>query len=159
MTAPVGARLWAGSDNVLQKAVVEQFVPRFAPGARLLFLRDGAQNVRALDSDRLAGIGVAMAEPDRLPDVVLHQEANDWLFLVDAVTSCGPVSRERLIELEALLTQCAAGRIYVTAVPDLTALGTHREDVAWGTAVWLSDEPDHLIHYDGDQYLAPRFGA
>lgn len=157
--APVDAQLQLspGGGDVL-RAVVEQFAPRYAPGARLLYLGDSEQRTLVPDAGRLADLGIPIAAPDKLPDVVLH-DVNGRLFLVDAVTSHGPVSRERLIELEAMLTQCAAGRIYVTAVPDLGTLDKCAGDIAWGTAVWLCDEPDHLIHYDGDHYLVPRFGA
>ena len=159
--APDGVRLQLspGRHNVLQKAVVEQFGPRFAPGARLLYLGDTAQKTLVLDSDRLAALGVAITGEDKLPDVILHHEANGWLLLVEAVTSHGPVTRKRLVELEALLTECSAARIYVTAFPDLAEYRKHMKDIAWETEVWLSDEPDHLIHYDGDRHLEPRFGV
>lgn len=156
--APDGRHLQLspGRHNLVQKAIVAQFAPRFAPGARLLYLGDTAQKVLVLDSDRLAGLGVAIAEQAKLPDVILCHEANQRLLLVEAVTSHGPVSPKRLIELEALLTGCSAGRIYVTAFPDLTEFRKHMKDIAWETEVWLCDEPDHLIHYDGDHYLVPR---
>lgn len=40
--------------------------------------------------------------------------------------------------------------IYVSAFPDFATLKQFLTDIAWGTDVWLSDHPDHLIHFNGD---------
>jgi hypothetical protein len=29
-------------------------------------------------------------------------------------------------------------------------------DIAWETEVWLADNPDHLIHFNGDRFLGPK---
>lgn len=51
----------------------------------------------------------------KLPDVVLYDRRRNWLFLIEAVTTHGPVSPKRHAELEAMLRRSTAGRIYVTA--------------------------------------------
>lgn len=28
-------------------------------------------------------------------------------------------------------------------------------DVAWETEVWIADNPDHLVHFNGDKFLGP----
>ena len=32
----------------------------------------------------------------------------------------------------------------------------HVDDIAWETEVWLSDTPDHMIHFNGDRFIGPR---
>ena len=51
----------------------------------------------------------------RLIEIVLHDPAKQWLFLIEAVTSHGPVSPKRHREIESFLGKCQAERIYVTA--------------------------------------------
>ena len=50
--------------------------------------------------------------------MVLYDEERNWLFLVEAVTSHGPVSPKRVMELEVTLKDCGAARLYVSAFPD-----------------------------------------
>ena len=73
-----------------------------------------------------------------------------------AVTSHGPVSPKRMVELEEMLADCSAGRIYVSAFPNFATFQHHMRDISWETEVWLCDTPDHMIHYDGDRFLEPR---
>jgi adenine-specific DNA-methyltransferase len=27
--------------------------------------------------------------------------------------------------------------------------------ISWETEVWIADNPDHLIHFDGERFLGP----
>ena len=76
VTLPSGVHLHLspGKHNEVQKAVVEEFAPRFAPGSRLLYLGDTAKKDLVVDSPRLAALGVAITEHDKLPDILLHHE-------------------------------------------------------------------------------------
>ena len=149
-------QLSPGEHNAVQKAVVEQFAPRFAPGSHLLYLGDTARKGLFMDDARLAALGIAITEHDKLPDVLIYDEDRKWLFVVEAVTNHGPISNKRIVELEAVLSECAAGRIYVTAFPDFAEFRRHMKNIAWETEVWLCDKPDHMIHYNGDRFLGPR---
>lgn len=92
-----------------------------------------------------------------MPDIVLFAKNRNWLFLIEVVTSHGPVSPKRLIELEEMLKNCDVGKIYVSAFPDLKEFKKHTSDIAWETEVWIAEMPDHLIHFNGDRFLGPRF--
>lgn len=93
-----------------------------------------------------------------LADIVLYDETRNWLFLIEAITSHGPVSPKRHFELEQALEGCTAGRIYVSAFPDFSVLKSFLTEIAWDTEVWLAEIPDHLIHFNGNQFLGPRHG-
>ena len=149
-------RLSPGMHNVLQGQVVTAFGPKFAPGATLLYLGDTADKLLHLDKDKLADLGVSITEHDKLPDVVLYDEERNWLFLVEAVTSHGPVSQKRVDELEVKLKDCVAPRVYVSAFPDFRQFKQHVDKIAWETEVWIAEIPDHLIHFNGDRFLGPR---
>ncbi len=145
-----------GRHNQLQVKVVEEFGPRFAPGSRLLYLGDTENKKLVLDTEVLASLRIPISEHDKLPDVVLYDESHDWLFLIEAVTSHGPVSPKRRLELEKFLKNCTATPLYVSAFPDFATFKSFLTEIAWETEVWLSEIPDHLIHFNGDRFLGPR---
>ncbi len=142
--------------NRVQAAVVEEFAPRFAPGAILLYLGDTAKKSLHMDAGILAGLGIPITEHDKLPDIILYDKQRNWLFLVEVVTSHGPMTPKRVVELRVLLASCKARPIFVSAFPDFTEFRKHLRDIAWETEVWLAETPDHLIHYNGDRFLGPR---
>ena len=152
-------RLSPGTHNQLQADVVNAFGPKFAPGAVLLYVGDAANKLLHLEDEKLAQLGVSITEHDKLPDVVLYDEERNWLFLVEAVTSHGPVTPKRFEELEATLEDCTAARVYVSAFPDFRQFKRHADDVAWETEVRLAEIPDHLIHFNGDKFLGPSHNA
>ena len=149
-------RLSPGKHNEVQKAILEEFAPRFAPGSHLLYLGDTAKKNLFLEKIRLAELRIPITDHDKLPDVVLYDTKRKWLFFVEAVTSHGPVSPTRMVDFEAMLASCPAGAVYVSAFPDFGEFRKHMRNIAWETEVWLSDTPDHLIHYDGERFLGPR---
>jgi len=144
-----------GLHNELQCLVVEQFSPRFAQGAVVVYLGDTAEKRLIIASDILAELKVPEMNHDKLPDVVLFDEARNWLFLIEAVTSHGPVSAKRHAELEAMLKHCPAGRVYVTAFMDFPAFKKYASDIVWESEVWIAEFPDHMIHFNGEKFLGP----
>lgn len=149
-------RLSPGKHNEVQRAIVEEFAPRFIHGARLLYLGDTAKKNLIVDKAGLADLGIPITDHSKLPDVVLYDVERNWLFLVEAVTSHGPVSPTRLVDLENMLAACPAGAVYVSAFPDFGEFRKHMKNIAWETEVWLCDAPDHMIHYDGERFLGPK---
>lgn len=113
---PTGAelRLSPGKHNLLQKQSIEQFASRFAPGARLLYLGDTAGKQVLVDQEGLQALDITVTEHDKLPDIILYDEQRNWLFLIEAVTSHGPVSPKRYKEIEEMLATCSALRVYVS---------------------------------------------
>jgi hypothetical protein len=109
-----------------------------------------------LDEASFEALGVAASSHDKLPDVVLYDKERRWVFLVEAVTSHGPISPKRYLELGEMFAGCSAGLVYVSAFPDFATFKNFLSDVAWDTEVWLAEMPDHLIHYNGDRFLGPR---
>ena len=149
-------KLSAGKHNEVQAAIVEQFAPRFANGGTLLYLGDTAKKDLFIDNKGLKKLGIPIDQHSKLPDVVIYDDKRKWLFLIEAVTSHGPVSPKRLLELEDLLKNCNVGKVYVTAFPDMTEFKKHSNNIAWETEVWLMEVPDHMIHFNGDRFMGPR---
>ena len=149
-------KLSPGRHNKLEVAIVEEFGPRFAPGARLIYLGDTAKKTLILDKDAFAKLGLSISKHGKFPDVVLYDARKKWLFLIEAVTTHGPISPKRQVELEKLFEKCQAKKIYVTAFLDFVTFKKYSNDIAWETEVWIAEMPSHLIHYNGDKFLGPK---
>lgn len=137
-------------------AVVEEFAPRFAPGGKLLYIGDTEDKDLYVNTDGLETLKLPITEHSKLPDIVISDEKRGWLFLVEVETSHGPVSAKRVVELEEFTKDCPYGIVYVTAFPNAKEFKKHIDDIAWETEVWLSDTPDHMIHFNGDRFIGPR---
>jgi hypothetical protein len=48
---------------------------------------------------------------------------------------------------------CSIPLIYVTAFQDFKTFRRHAAAIAWETEVWIAEIPDHMIHFNGDQFL------
>ena len=91
-----------------------------------------------------------------MPDVVLFDKQNKWLFLIEAVTSHGPVNGKRHEELSSLFGTSIAGNVFVTAFPARSLMIKYLPEIAWETEVWIAESPTHLIHFNGDRFLGPH---
>lgn len=116
---------------------------------------DTANKNLHVDEQTLSRLGIPINLHSKLPDVVIYEPKRNWLFLIEAVTSHGPISPKRLVELEKFLKNCKAGKIYVTAFPDFTEFKKHSKEIAWETEVWLVEAPDHMIHFNGNRFIGP----
>ena len=145
-----------GKHNQVQIAIIKEFAARFAHGSDLLYVGDTANKDLYIDLETLKILNIHITEHSKLPDVILYDKERNWLFLIEAVTSHGPISPKRIVELENMLKDCNAGKVYVSAFPDFKEFKRHTADIAWETEVWLMDFPDHLIHFNGDRFMGPR---
>ncbi len=149
-------KLSPGKHNQLEVAIVEEFGPRFAPGAKLIYLGDTAKKTLVFDEVAFSRLGIPVLEHGKFPDVILYDAKKKWLFLIEAVTVHGPVSPKRQFELEKLFEKCKAGKIYVTAFLDFATYKKYANDIAWETEVWIAEMPSHMIHFNGDKFLGPK---
>lgn len=145
-----------GKHNELQKTIIEDFAPRFAPNAECLYVGDTIKKDLIKNVQKLSELGFEITLHDKMPDVVLYCEDKNWIYFVEAVTSVGPMSPQRIIEIEEMTKGVSAGKIYVTAFPNFSTYKKFSEDLAWETEVWLSELPDHMIHLNGDRFMGPR---
>lgn len=145
-----------GKHNKVPIAIIEEFAPRFAPGSKLLYMRDTANKELYTDIKSLKTLGIPIEETNKLPVVILYDLQRQWLFLFEVGTSHGPVTPERMKELENMLKECKTGKVYVSVFSDFKEFNKYAEDIAWDTEVWLMDFPEHMIHFNGDNIKGPR---
>ena len=145
-----------GKHNELQKAIIEEFAPRFAPNSQCLYVGDTTEKDLVKDVDKLSSLGFEITLHDKMPDVVLYSEDKNWLYFIESVTSVGPMEPKRIKEIEEMTAGVTAGKIYVTAFLDFKTFKKFSENLAWETEVWIADMPNHMIHLNGDKFLGPR---
>jgi len=157
VTLPNGATiaLSAGGQNPLVKAVVERFCPRFTPGGIVAYVGDTATKHSHLASDYLAALGITLSAAEKMPDVIIHDIRRNWLVLIEAVTSAGPVDGKRRLELKRLFRSPLAGLVFVTAFETRRAMQGFLGSISWESEVWIAEAPDHLIHFNGERFLGP----
>ena len=145
-----------GRHNELQKAIIEEFAPRFAPQSECLYVGDTIEKDLVKNVDRLKELGFEITLHDKMPDVVLYSDEKKWIYFIESVTSVGPMDPKRIHEIELMTTGVEAGKIYITAFLDFKTFKQFSESLAWETEVWIADMPDHMIHLNGDRFMGPR---
>ncbi|MEZ4659265.1 MAG: BsuBI/PstI family type II restriction endonuclease [Caldilineaceae bacterium] len=147
--------LTPGEHSKLIRDIIEEFGPRFAPGAEVLYIGDTGSKLGYFVESTFHELGLFFDNHGKFPDVVVYDRANNWLLLIEAVTSHGPVDAKRHLELATLFKDAAAGLVYVTAFPDRATMARYLSEISWETEVWVAATPTHLIHFDGERYLGP----
>jgi adenine-specific DNA-methyltransferase len=147
--------LTAGGQNELVKKIIEEFCPRFTPGGIIAYLGDTGQKQRHVEAGYLERLEVEIDEHGKMPDVVVHLTEKNWLVLIEAVTSHGPIGLKRHNELKALFGTARAGLVFVTAFLTRRAMTKYLGEIAWETEVWIAEAPSHIIHFNGERFLGP----
>jgi site-specific DNA-cytosine methylase len=158
--------LTPSAHNTLQQAIVRDFLGGFVPDAQVLYVADAARK-RGEDADLrswkdeagMASLGLQpLRQGQKMVDVIAFSPGRNWLFLIEAVHSSNPLTPVRHQLLRQTMRGCKAGRVYVTAFATKTEFRKYAADISWETEVWIADNPDHLIHFNGDRFLGPHAG-
>ena len=145
-----------GKHNELQKAIIEEFAPRFAPNSECLYVGDTIEKDLVKNVEKLKELGFEITLHDKMPDVVLYREDKNWIYFIESVTSVGPMDPKRILEITDMTKDVTAGKIFVTAFLDFKTYKKFAEELAWETEVWIAEMPEHMIHLNGDRFMGPR---
>jgi type II restriction enzyme len=158
VTLPGGNKvtLGAGGQNILLKQMIEDFCAFFIPGGEVLYIGDADSKRMHFEESKLAELGVVVDTHGKLPDLVVYQPVKNWLFLMEAASSHGPVDSKRYGELSQLFADSTAGLVYVSCFPDRAVMRKFLADLAWETEAWCASDPTHMIHLNGDKFLGPH---
>lgn len=149
------ASISPGGQNPLIKLVIEELCPRFVPGGVIVYIGDAEDKFLHLQTEYLQNLDVVVPAPAKMPDVVIHDGRRNWLLLIEAVTSAGPVDAKRRMELKELFRGCKAGLVFVTAFATRADMRSFLTQISWETEVWVAEDPDHMIHFNGERFLGP----
>lgn len=144
-----------GGQNPLIKEIIEKFCSRFTPNGQVLYVGDAEEKFRQYFPKELKKLGIIVEEHGKMPDIVVHYREKNWLVLIEAVTSHGPMDIKRHKELMALFRDSKIGLVYVTAFETRQTMKRFLTEIDWETEVWIAESPDHLIHFNGVRFLGP----
>jgi len=147
--------LSSGNHSELIKKIIDLLQPIFAENSTLIYVGDTGGKEIYFDIAKFDEIGISLDRHGKMPDVILIDDEKKWLFLIEAVTSHGPVDPKRYIELSELFMNKDYGLIFITSFEDRQTFGRYVTEISWETEVWIADSPSHLIHFDGERFLGP----
>lgn len=147
--------LTPGGQNVLLKQIVEEFCSRWTPGGQVLYIGDAGRDDPIFEEERLRELGVELDKHGKFPDLVVYLPDRNWLVLMEAASSHGPVDAKRYGELHELFGPSSAGLVLVSCFPSRAVMQKYLASIAWETDAWCAETPDHLIHFNGERFLGP----
>jgi hypothetical protein len=144
--------------NKLQKAILDEFVPFFAPGAELLYIGDTSNRSLARKDDRLAELGInVFSESARLPDIVLYDQANKRILFIEAYYSGGEFTFDRVNEIKSYC-HCEPGTeaVFITAFATRKKAISTMSTIAWDTDIWVVEDSTHMIHKNSNRFMGHK---
>jgi hypothetical protein len=140
----------------LQCALVTSFLPRFCPAATVLYPASVAGVLDHEAEQTLMRLGLPPGHDlSEAVDVIAYDQTRNWLFLITAehpsANRTFPVHQRLREDLE----KCGAARVYVFAFVSKREFRRRAADILWNTRVWIAEEPEHLIHFDGGGLVGP----
>jgi type II restriction enzyme len=94
----------------------------------------------------------------KAPDLIVWDKEHNWVFVMEACSTHGPVDVMRKRELRSLFDCIRPPMVFVSCFPDRNVMGKYLADLAWETEAWCADTPDHMVHLDGMRFLGPYEG-
>lgn len=144
-----------GGQNILLSQVLTEFCPRFTPGGEVLYIGDAGDKWAVFERDSLNDLGVELDEHGKMPDLVVYLPDRNWLVLLEAASTHGPVDSKRHGELASLFAKSTAGLVYISCFPDKSTMRKYLAEIAWETDAWCADHPTHMVHFNGERFLGP----
>lgn len=139
-----------GAHNILEKAVVEEFSHAFLKEPQVVYLGDTAPRKGYQNRTLMRKLNLPIDISASLPDVILFSENESHLVVVEVVTSSGPINSIRFEQLQKLTKgprKLGFKISYVSAFPSRASFRKFVEDIAWGSSVWIENEPNNIIHF------------
>lgn len=139
-----------GTHSRLAADVVQVYAPAFFKAPQVVYVGDTRRKEGYQNRDLMRELNLPLQVTTSLPDVILVTEAERCLVVAEVVASSGPISPARLAQLEQLVQRSVAlgfQTYYVTAFPSRRIFRRFVEDIAWGTQVWIANEPEQVIAF------------
>lgn len=140
---------------MLTESLIRKFVPRFAPGSVLIYVRDNKAKWDNTNKELLNDLGIQLYPLVKMPDVVLYDAKRNWLLLMVCATRTRLMDEDRVNELARLFSEAKPDPVYFTAFQNRSEMAVHPSFPAWGTHAWFAEEPEHMIHFNGSRFLGP----
>ncbi len=151
----ISFKLSPGDHSNLIKKIIFDLAALFLPNSTLLYVGDTESKWGYYDKELFKQIGIDYESHGKMPDVILFIQEKNWLCLIEAVTSHGPIDSKRYSELQTIFNKNKQELVFISAFPDKKTFNKFAKDIAWETEVWLADNPTHMIHFNGEKFIGP----
>jgi type II restriction enzyme len=151
-------RLSPGGQNKLIKNIIENFMPRFVPNGIVLYVDDTDHGMGVVDRDTIDELGIKLGPREKAPDVIIWDPTREWLLLVEAASTHGPIDVTRKAELKRIFPKQFHQAVLVSCFPDRSVMRRFLSQLAWESEAWCADTPDHMVHFNGSRFMGP-YGA
>ena len=145
-----------GGQNILVEKIIKLFTPRFVKNPKILYVGDAEKKFLYFDEEGFNSLKITINPHGKIPDVIILDQERMWLYLIEAVTSHGPINKKRRNELAIVFSNTSAGLVYVTAFPNRSTMVKYLREISWESEVWIADTPEHMVHFNGDRFLGPH---
>jgi hypothetical protein len=141
--------------NSVVRAVLEEFQPRFVPHAQVIWVNE-ARNRAAVACHRFfRQLGLQLSSRRDFPNILLLDRKRGQLVLIDVPGVRGRISGDRCAVLERVFGDYGLGLVFANAFKSRRELQELLDEPPWGTSAWIADEPKHMIHFNGPEFLGP----
>ncbi len=139
-----------GLHNILEKHIIENLIPKKIKNAEVVYLGDTKHKMFYVNKKLLKKLGITLDKHDKLPDVIVWSQKSMKFYVIESVTSVGPVEEMRKKEIENVINGKSSKNYeisYTIAFLDRKTFRKFSEVIANDTNVWIATEPDGLIQY------------
>jgi len=144
-----------GGQNMLIKSIIEDFMPRFVPRGVVLYIDDTDHGTGVINPDLMNKLDIKLKPREKAPDIIIWDRTRAWLFLIEAVSTHGPIDVTRKIELKHIFSKQFHQAVLVSCFPSRTVMRRFLSQLAWESEAWCADTPDHMIHFNGNRFMGP----
>lgn len=142
-----------GGQNILIEKIINDFCPTFTPNGNIIYIGDTDEKFAYFHESVLLELGITIDTHGKMPDIIIHLQPQNWLVLIEAVTSHGPIDAKRKTELQGLFANSKIPLVMVTAFLNRKTMKEYLSDISWETDVWVAEDATHLIHFNGEHLL------
>lgn len=142
-------------QSVLIRDIVEEMLPRFAPGCQVLYIDDTDHKHGVVDAGLMDELGISLKAREKASDVIAWDGVRGWLFLMEAASTHGPVDVTRKAELHDLFADQWDKVVLVSCFPNRKVMQRYLAQLAWETEAWCADTSDHMMHLNGSRFMGP----
>lgn len=106
--------------------------------------------------ETLDKLGVEVNEISNLVKVVLLNVVRDKIAFVVFGKREDLIGHYKKESIDKALKKCELERFFITVFANRIEYSKVADQIAWGTKVWIANEPHHMIHYDDKPVIRAR---
>lgn len=135
-------------QSELARQVLHEFIPRFAPSGRLLWLFDGGLEPAFFAAQWIRRSRLSPAAVELLPNIVVRDSRLHRLWLIGLPELGRQITSEMRIALKDALKNTSERLLFTNVLNNRHQLSLFAGAPLWGTIAWFADEPDHMVVFD-----------